>query len=62
MRAYVIGTGADYVTCRARRPLQVGGGLCGALVPLPADGSPPNRCPRCGQGLPWHALTRKATR
>lgn len=32
----------DRITCRAWRR---GKGECGALVPLPADGPPPHRCP-----------------
>lgn len=45
----------DHVTCtsRVRRngwdPV-----TCGAQVPLPFNGSPPNRCPACNQPLPWY--------
>lgn len=46
----VIRVGGDYWTCRAHRP---GLGTCGAIVPLPTDGSPPERCWR-GHYQPWH--------
>lgn len=45
----------DYVTCRARiRRNGWDPATCGAQVPLPASGVPPQKCPLCFNPLPWY--------
>jgi hypothetical protein len=45
----------DHVTCRSRvRRNGWDPVCCGAQVPLPADGVPPQRCPLCANPLPWY--------
>ncbi len=54
----VISVGVDFWRCRAWMP---GVGECLAFVPLPADGSPPERCWR-GHYQPWYGTWEREHR